>query len=222
MKKISTFVGFAVLAVILVAVFIWWNFPAANKRAQENEEQANWSASPQLFAKDDYQVEQRTDGQYIVIAKVGFSAKVPDGWNVVKQKTADMNEQYWVDLFSPDATDLTKKSYMDKGCGISISAGIAEENNRDVRQQIQILKNGASTSTSTGFQKGNDYEVIQLGQYEALQWLSTEKPIIGQFTGNYVPIDNTRNINFDTTFPVGYKEKCQPIWEDFVKTIKLE
>ena len=89
-------------------------------------------------------------------------------------------------------------------------------------QQIQILKNGASTSTSTGFQKGNDYEVIQLGQYEALQWLSTEKPIIGQFTGNYVPIDNTRNINFDTTFPVGYKEKCQPIWEDFVKTIKLE
>lgn len=204
------------LAVVAIASFL---FVFLTPRTEPEE--ISQAEPPRLFGEDDYQVEQRTDGKYIVISKIGFSAKTPDGWKIEKQKTPDLNEsQYWVDLLSPDATDLTKKSYLDRGCGISINAGTEEENNTDIKKNIENIKAGTE-NTDLG-QTGYQYEIIKIGQYEALQWLSSEKPIIGQFTGIDVPIDNIHNVNFDATFPPGYKDQCQTVWETFIKTIKIE
>jgi hypothetical protein len=60
--------------------------------------------APKLFEKGDYVVEDRPDGKYIVVDKVGLTAKVPDGWRVEFEgdDMPDGTSQYWVNLLLVD------------------------------------------------------------------------------------------------------------------------
>jgi len=48
------------------------------------EEEITYSP-PILFSADDYKIEEKLEGKFIVIEKVGFSAKAPKGWEVKKE-----------------------------------------------------------------------------------------------------------------------------------------
>lgn len=191
---------------------------APDKTAENGPEN---SQPPKLFGQDDYKIEERADGKYVVIPKVGFSTKVPTGWTskIDCQETAPDNFECWTIISSVDMQ--IKNGLVATGCSVSISAIDTIENNEEAKEQIKILKENGATSTAS-FRKDYDYQIINVGQYEALSWLSPEKPIIGQFAGINIPIGNTRNINLDTTFPPNYKEQCEPIWEGFVKSVIIQ
>ena len=66
-------------------------------------------------------------------------------------------------------------------------------------------------------------EVEELLSYSLkIKWIAPEKPVLGQIAGLNIPIENERLISFDTQFPPGYKEKCSPIWKEFLKNIVIE
>ena len=57
--------------------YLWYVLPPSNEENGEPQTQP-----PTLFAKDDYKIENRSDGTYIVVEKVGLTAKVGSGWEI--------------------------------------------------------------------------------------------------------------------------------------------
>ncbi|MDD4990201.1 MAG: hypothetical protein PHW31_02720 [Candidatus Pacebacteria bacterium] len=231
--KIVVFLILAVVVLASVAGVFYWKFylPKSEELGGERSEPLYtkilhkfWSSRqsealnrPKLFSKGDYVVEERANGKYIVVDKVGLTAKVPDGWsiNINKTPTAD-TEEYWVDLLSPEAE---MGSYLKNGCGISFSVWIDQEGVNDVRQAIDSVKKGIYEPE--GVKKDNTYEVVKIFNKEALKWVSPERKIIGQSEGLNITQDRDILISFSTTFPPLYKEICTPAWESFINDIAI-
>lgn len=72
-KKIWIFL--IILVLLAGGFFYWWS----NRQSEEEESQP-----PTLFSKEDYKIQEREDGKYIVVEKVGLSCKVPEGWRIEK------------------------------------------------------------------------------------------------------------------------------------------
>ena len=205
-----------VLAVIAGGFFYWWlNQPI------EIEEPEEKSQPPTLFAKEDYKIEEREDGKYIVVEKVGLTCKVPEGWDIKIEGDDIPEPEYWVNLSSPDAE---VKDIPIKGCGISIITGIETKNIEEIKDNIKILQEYPDIKPEEISYIYKDYilEVVKISNYQALKWTAPEKSIIGQTLGVNIPIGEEKLISFDTLFPPEYKEKCSPIWEEFLKNIIIE
>ncbi|MCG2689867.1 hypothetical protein L6252_01120 [Candidatus Parcubacteria bacterium] len=202
-------------AILAVLTGIWFIIPSNPQRELDNEEEAS-TPVPKLFAENDYIIDEQPDATYILIPKLNFKAKVPTNWNVSKQKVNNIEkEEYWIDMYSPDATDLTQKSFLEQGCGISVSAGDEKENILYIENQIADIKNNTDENLQSNYQ----YEIINVGPYEGVKWLSTEKPFLGQFTGIDIPINNAQLISLNAVFPPNYKEQCEPLWQEFIESI---
>jgi len=211
-SKLAIFLILVVVILALGAGFFYYKVKANRDIVDLN------STAPKLFEKGDYKVEDREDGQYIVVDKVGLTAKVPEGWRVEFSKVPTLEtEEYWVDLYSQDATGT---DYLKSGCGITISIGMDKDSNEKTRDEITQVKNGTYEPWGAG--KDNIYEVKKINNYEVLWWVSPERRIVGQFIGFDVALKKELLLSISTSLPPDYKEKCSPIWEDFVKNIAIK
>ena len=212
----KTWILLTVLVVVIGGFFYWWL-----SQPIEIEEPEEKSQPPTLFAKEDYKIEEREDGKYIVVEKVGLTAKVPEGWDIKIEGDDIPEPEYWVNLSSPDAE---VKDILIKGCGISIMAGIAKENTEEVKNNINLIQENPDVKPEEISYIYKDYifEVVKIINHQGLKWISPEKPVFGQATGIDIPTGDEKLISFSTQFPPGYKEKCSPIWEEFLKNLVIE
>ena len=214
-KKIL--ISLIILAVIAGGFFYWWFIWELPQ-----EEGKETSQPPTLFAKEDYKIEEREDGKYIVVEKVGLTCKVPEGWRIEVEKGSGYPEPgYWINLYSPDAEIF---DVLTKGCGISIMTGIAKENAEEIKNNIKLIEENPEVKPEeiSYIYKDYTFEVIIISNHQGLKWISPEKPVFGHATGVDTPIGDEKLISFSTQFPLGFKEKCSPIWEEFFKNIVIE
>jgi len=210
-KKLAIFLILG--AIILAGVAGVFYFKIKN-----GKEFAGQTSAPKLFEKGDYKVEDRADGKYIVVDKVGLTAKVPDGWRVEfsNNTSQDVNE-YWVDLYSQDATGT---DYLKKGCTINIIAGDEKENNQDIQQEIKLTKDGTKNCDDVFLDR--ICEIYKISEKEVLKWIGKDRGIAGQSLGMRIPVETGKIASINATFSSIDKEKCSTFWEEFVKAIDLK
>ena len=212
----KTWILLIVLVVAIGGFFYWWL-----SQPIEIGEPEEKSQPPTLFAKEDYKIEEREDGKYIVVEKVGLTCKVPEGWNIKIEGDDIPEPEYWVNLSSPDAE---VKDIPIKGCGISIITGIETKNIEEIKDNIKILQEYPDIKPEEISYIYKDYilEVVKINNYQALKWIAPEKPTIGQGLGVNIPVDDEKLISLNTRFLPDYKERCSLIWEEFLKNIVIE
>jgi len=217
-----------ILAAVAGGFFYLWEvwIPAQIKKEiaeKEREEQLRREQErPRLFSKEDYKIEERGDGKYIVVEKVGLTAKVPEGWKS-EIKGDDVPEpEYWINIFSPD-TEISG-GIVAKGCGVSIMAETAKETVETLKKNITLIQENPQIKAEEISLQYKDYilEVVKISNHQALKWIGPENPKIGQGAGVEIPLQEDRLISLATRFPLGYKEKCFLIWEDFLKNVVIE
>jgi len=215
-----------ILAAIAGGFFYFWEvwLPAQIEKEQQIPE--GKTQPPTLFRKEDYKIEEREDGKYIVVEKVGLTAKVPEGWRVEYKRTADIEPQYWVDLCSPD-TEITSGVAI-KGCGISLFVGSAIERIKELKNSIESLRQNPESNRPCSELLGTSecpeytFEVIELTGHQALKQISPKHEFFGHGVSISVPYNDKILIDLTTRFIPGYEEKCYPIWEEFLKNVKIE
>jgi len=209
-------VSLGVLAVLGAGFFYLWYVWIPNEMDKEalkpNPE------APVLFGKDDYQIDKKADGTYIIIDKVGLTAKVPDGWTINKEKTPTIGDEYLINLSSPEAT--SQDGILLGGCGISIMAGISIDSSQEIKNDIQNINDDQSLSDT--LDENYILQVLKIGDYNGLQWTSHERPYFGQSIGVDIPLSDGGMISSNATFPPGYKDQCEPIWQDFISNIEIK
>jgi len=207
-----------ILAVIVGGFFYWWL-----SQPIETEEPEEKSQPPSLFAKEDYKTEEREDGKYIVVEKVGLTCKVPEGWSIKYQKTADIEPQYWVDAYSSDFATTTN-NILAKGCIISTMVATAEKTAEEIEENIKLLQEspGEYEKLKEDYTLAKSFEIIEIDDYRALKIISQENKIVGQIINVDIAIRDKNWINFSVGFPLDYKGKCSQIWEEFLKNIVIE
>ncbi len=209
-KKIWIFL--IILVLLAGGFFYWWS----NRQSEEEESQP-----PTLFSKEDYKIQERADGKYIVVEKVGLTAKVPEGWRVEKEGSDIPEPEYWINLYSPDAE---VKEILTKGCSIGVMLATATETVQRIEENIKLLQEHPEKSSELkdDYFLADKFDIIEISDYSALKVISQEHQIMGQGINVDIPIGSNVWINFNTVFPSGYKEKCSPIWEDFLKTVVIK
>jgi len=211
-KLIFLVILFLIIGGLFYFLFIW-EIPKKQEASQ----------GPTLFAKEDYKIDEREDGKYIVVEKVGLTCKVPENWDIEIKKTPDIEPQYWVDIYSPDIATTANDILID-GCKMSITAGIQKQNNEEIKKNINILKENPDTIPEDISCIYEDYllHVIKIDDIDTLRWIGPKYPTIGQVFGIDIPIEDTKLIDITIVFPVKHKEKCSTIWEEFIKNIIIE
>ena len=211
-----------ILAAIAGGFFYFWEvwLPAQIEKEQQIPEEK--TQPPTLFGKEDYKIEEREDGKYIVVEKVGLTAKVPEGWKV-EFKGNDIPEPgYWITLLSPDAE---VKDIPIKGCGVSIIIGEEIKNVEEVRNIIKILKEHPEIKPEEISYTYKNYilKVVEINEHEALKWIAPKRPTLGQGLGINIPLKDRKNlISFNTRLLPGYEQKCSQIWEEFLNNVEIE
>ena len=221
MMQKKVLIPLIVLAIIVGGFFYAWYVWIPAQIAKEQQSQLPTSTSPTLFSKEDYQIKEKAGEKYVIVPKVGLTAKVPNGWKIEKRKTADIKPGYWVTLLSPDAEI---KDILTKGCGISITAGKAEEEAKKISENIKLIKENPQIKPEeiSYIYKGYTFEVINIGNHPSLEWMTPEKPTIGRTTGINIPIGKKNLITIGTQFPEGYKKRCSLVWEEFLKNLAIK
>ncbi|RLC40248.1 MAG: hypothetical protein DRH33_00525 [Candidatus Nealsonbacteria bacterium] len=215
MKKKSIII-ILILAGIAGGFFYFWEvwLPAQIEKEQQIPEEK--TQPPTLFRKEDYKIEEREDGKYIVVEKVGLTVKVPEGWRVEYKRTADIEPQYWIDLLSPDAEI---KDILIKGCGISLVVGTTEEMIKKIKENIKFIQENPEKSKE--IHNNHRSELIEINGYLGLKGI-TKTQILGESIAIDIPVGEKNLVHIDTLFPLGFKEKCFPTWEEFIKNTKID
>jgi len=211
MPKKRTLLIYLIIILVVIAggFFYWWQ---TWQPWRENVPQAE---PPRLFAKEDYQIEDRPDGKYVVIDKLGFSCKVPDGWTIEIQGDDYPEPAYFLNLYSPDAK---MEGILEKGCGISIMAGVAEEEAKNIREKIKQVENNIDQSTV----EPSQFKVIDIDGRKALQQAEKEVPKIGGAIALGMPMENTYLLNIGTRLTINYEIRCAQAWEELIASIVIE
>ena len=207
-----------ILSLIIGGLFYFlfiWEVP--KEPEQEN------SQGPTLFAKEDYKIDEREDGKYIVVEKVGLTCKVPENWDIKIEGDDYPESEYWVNLSSPDLATTTG-DVLTKGCTLSVMVASAEETVQDIKKNIKLLQEHPEESDTLkqDYILAETFEIIKIDNYLALKTISQKRKIIGQGINLDIPIKEENWINFKIAFPLEYEEKCSPIWEEFIKNIIIE
>ena len=215
-----------ILAAIAGGFFYFWYIwlPAQIAQEQQGPAQVSTTTPPTLFGKEDYKIEERADGKYIVVPKVGLTAKVPEGWKVEKEGNDIPKPEYWINLYSPEVEFKSMKTILQKGCKISIKAGMAEENVKKIKEHIRLLQEypEESDELKKEYVLAEDFGIIKISNYQSLKITSLENSVMGQTINIKIPIGEKKLITFSIGFPLEYKGKCSSIWEKFLKNIKID
>jgi len=215
---------FLILLILLVVVaggffYFWYVWIPAQMEKESGVSPE--TQPPTLFGKEDYKIEEREDGKYIVVEKVGLTAKVPEGWEIKFEGSDYPEPEYWVNLSSPDAE---VKDIPIKGCGISIIIGNEKETVKDIRNNIEILEEHPDIKPEeiSYIYKDYTFDLIEINGYQTLLWKAPEREITGQAAGINILIGDEKLISFNTRFLPDYKQKCSPIWEKFLNDVVIE
>jgi hypothetical protein len=217
-KKIL--ISLIILAVIAGGFFYWWFIW---ELPQEEGEET--SQPPTLFAKEDYKIEEREDGKYIVIEKVGLTCKVPEGWEIKIEGDDIPEPEYWVDLYSPDLATTTGNVLV-KGCILNIMAQKAEKAHQELVENIKLLEENPEEATEL-LQKDyvlfDKFKIIKIGDYYGLELVfARENAVMGGSKGINIPFEDYKILSFGIGFPLAYKEICYREWDKFFENIVIE
>ncbi|MCD6270445.1 hypothetical protein J7J23_01545 [bacterium] len=225
MRK-KTIILLIILAAVAGGFLYFWYVWIPAQIEKENNQQVSTTTPPTLFGKDDYKIEERADGEYIVVKKVGLTAKVPEGWKI-EIKGDDVPEpEYWVDVYSPDTE--TTSGVAIKGCGISLFVGSAIERIKELKNSIESLHQNPESNRPCSELLGTSecpeytFEVIEITGHQALKQISPKHEFFGHGVSISIPYNDKILIDLTTRFIPGYEEKCYPIWKEFLKNIKVE
>jgi len=225
MRK-KTLILLAVLLIIILGGFFYFWYIWIPKEI-EKEENLSKTPPPTLFSKDDYKIEERNGEKYVVIEKIGLTAKVPEGWKIEKKQTADIGPQYWVRLLSgnykPSPRTVTIPG---KGCRIDISAWISEDSNRERKQIIEDLKNGNKNSIEKIYpEEGYNYTLIDVDNYDAIEQKTSKDHILSEFVQAVltdIPINKDKILTFYIDFSPSDKEICMNAWKEFLRNVEIK
>ena len=215
MKKKFWFLVAIVLLIAAGGFFYWW-IPNHQPDSSPNP--------PTLFEKGDYKVEDRADGKYIVVDKVGLTAKVPDGWSIEFEGSDYPNSEYSIALYSPDVATTTSYILTD-GCIIGVMVLNAEREYEEIKKNIEILNKNPEKSDEilyNNYTLSTDIKITQISDYLAIKLTSRETANMGGGNSIRVPIKNGELLSSGISFPLNYKNKCFAIWEEFIKDIKIK
>ena len=181
------------------------------------------SQGPTLFAKEDYRIDEREDGKYIVVEKVGLTCKVPEEWDIKIERNSDIKPQYWVDLFSQDAEIF---DILIKGCGINITGWESEEDYKEIETKIKTIEE-TRAKLIKGFEEYKyEYEIDKISNHIVLKNKPSEtdnkftKYIKGE--GLDILFGNYKILSINTSFPPFEKDRCALIWQEFINNIIIE
>jgi hypothetical protein len=207
-----------ILALIIGGFFYTWY-----SLSLRDNEQDFIDNGPVLFSEEDYKIEEKEDGNYISIDKIGFTCKVPENWDIKKEKTAGINNQHYIALYSPEF-EATTSNVIKNGCKIEITAGVEEKNNKTIKGYIEKIKENPDIEFEeiSNLYKDYNFKLIKISNHEALSWMSPENNIVGQTIGLDIPIDDKKIIDNIISFPLQEKDKCLNIWEEFIQNIIIE
>jgi hypothetical protein len=214
MKKKNLVIILLIVFIIIAAIVVitYW------KSQKNGELEGNSYDVPKLFGKEDYKIEERQDGKYVVIDKIGFSAKAPDGWRVEYEKTPSLNDEFIISMYSPDHEG---GSYTKKGCGISITVGSSDEYYQDIKDEILRIKNNEPVQ-SQRMVNLIENKIKEISQKEVIFWLSEVHPVAGQFTGITTIFDTDIVLDVSASFADKFQEQCLPVWEEFYQSIQFK
>ena len=218
-KKIWIFL--IILAVAAGGFFYLWYVWIPAQMEKEPEEKTQ---PPTLFSKEDYKTEERKDGKYIIVDKVGLTCKVPDSWKVEIQGDDVPEPEYWVNLYSPDL-GTTTGNVLKTGCIISITAQTAKKTHQELTKNIEILQKNPKEATELlkkDYVIAENFRLVNINNNITLEIISRESPIMGGGKSINIPFKDYKLISLGLGFPLEYKDKCSPIWEEFLKTVVIE
>jgi hypothetical protein len=223
-SKSKIWILLVLVLVILLGVggFFYWK----NYLAKSNEQGGERSEPPRLFGKEDYRVEEREDGKYIVVDKVGLRAKVPEGWEV-KFEGSDMPDgksERWIDLVSPDFSTTTG-NILKTGCIINLTAQTSKETYEEIKEGIQLLQENPDEAykfLKQNYVLAENFNKTHINNYDALVIFSQEDALLGGGATINIPLTNYQFISFGLGFPLPYKEKCLKFWKDFLENIFIQ
>ena len=216
-----------ILLIILAAVaggflYFWYVWLPA-QIAKENTSQVSTTTPPTLFGKEDYKIEDRTDGRYIVVPKVGLTAKVPEGWKIEHKKAADVKPQYWITLSSPDAEVF---DVITKGCSISITGWESKEYSQNIKKKIETIENTGSKLIEGPDEYKYEYGIISLANHTALKGTPVKmdnkfnKFVKGASVD--IVIKDNKILSLGTSYPPAFENKCLLIWNTFIKNLAIK
>lgn len=173
------------------------------------------------FAKEDYRIEERDDATYIVMDRVGFTAKVPNGW-AAEIKYDDLpggRVEYWVSVAS---SDLEGYPEIGQGCGFSIGTTIDEVLNQKIKDEIKFVQENPTRFEELGYNIEYATPVMVSGK-SAFFWISPGvEPPMRQITGVTIPWGGDILLSLSSGTVPGYNEVCLPIWNEFLTGVVIE
>jgi len=202
----------SILLTIIIGVFLYIWYVWIPKKLEKESEDFTKTQPPTLFSKEDYKIEEREDGRYIVVEKVGLTAKVPDDWEIKFEGSDYPEPEYWVNLYSPEAEVF---DILTKGCGIGITVGTAKEKTKELNERIQYLQKNIKEVSDE-----QTSELVKINKHLGVRGI-TENLTIGKAIAINIPLGE-KIIRLDTLFPPKYENKCSPIWKEFLKNIVIE
>ncbi|MCD6500923.1 hypothetical protein J7K42_02865 [bacterium] len=219
MKKIWIFL---IILVVTTGGFFYWLWtwqPEKPDLSIGHPEEA-----PTLFSKEDYKIEEREDGKYIVVEKVGLTAKVPEGWRIEFEGSDIPEPEYWVNLYSPDF-ETTTGNVLKTGCIISITAQTAKKTHQELIENIKILQENPEEATrllKEDYVLAEDFTLVNINDYDALEIIFQESSMMGGGMNINIPFGDYKLISLGLGFPLEYKEKCSSRWEEFLRNVVIE
>ncbi len=211
MRKIVVLFIIIVLAAGAGFFYLYWDKPAEGPGVLWED-----SEPPKLFSKEDYKVEERDDGIYVVVEKVGLTAKVPNGWEIKIEGDDYPESEYWVNLLSPEA-EMT--STLTKGCAVTITVQKNKEAATGVSTNINTLKQNPSQKNT--IKAGYEIQTTEINGKIGLKWRSTEQTILGFVVGVDFATED-QHINISTRLLPEYEEQCEPIWQEFLANLEID
>lgn len=222
MRKKSIIILIIALAILAGGFYVvWYVIPGAYI---DNENQEPETQAPTLFGKDDYQIVEKSDGIYIVVDKVGLTAKVPEGWTIEMEGDDYPEPEYWVNLYSSDFSTTTD-DVLKSGCTINVVAQTAEKMYQDLKKNMDILQEEPEKAPELlrkDYVLSEDFRLIQINKHIGLKLISSENAIIGGGKNIKIPLEKYKIISLGLGFPLEYREICYTIWEEFLENVEIE
>jgi len=171
--------------------------------------------------REDYVIRETSEGKFITNENIGFTVKVPDGWDIDIPEDEVWEDEYWITLLAPDAVFDSNNPTI-KGCGVSFWVKIQKQSLEILRNEI----NGIYKNPESYIEEYSLEELVMISGLPAKKWtIRGKSPEIYKEVGEAIkieiPIGDKTIINIDTRFLPEYREKCSKEFNNFLEAILI-
>ena len=215
MQKQVLIIGAVFLVIIIGGIFLLLSQTETRSRLGEPK----YSTTPTQWSQEgDYRIEETSEGIVVTNEKAGFSFKVPDGWSLETQSFGE--NDFNIELFSPDAIKKEGNPPISKGCGIGLNTLFQEDEWFFWKGQILEYK-------ETPDLLPEDEEIINIGGKFALKTSkNTDDPVaievFGEIIQIHIPINNNGIIEFGITMMTERKSDCKAEFDTFISSFSID